>query len=54
MPSTNLMLGEWKSFGFGPGEVIFSMSIGYSDQEKSGRSKDEIKPTIENIVNWVK
>ena len=54
MPSPNLMLGEWKSFGFGPGEVIFCMSIGYSDQEKSGRSKDEIKPRIENIVNWVK
>lgn len=54
MPNPHLMLGEWKSFGFGPGEVVFCMSIGYSDQEKSGRSKDEIKPPIKNIVNWVK
>jgi hypothetical protein len=45
---------EWKSFGFKPGQVLFSMSIGYGNQEKSGRSKDELKPPIENILNWVK
>lgn len=45
---------EWKMFGFQPGQVLFSMSIGYSDQENSGRTKDEVKPPIDNILNWVK
>ena len=45
---------EWKMFGFQPGQVLFSMSIGYSDQEKSGRSEDEVKPPVENILNWIK
>lgn len=45
---------DWKTFGFEPGQVLFCMSIGYSNQESTQRVKDEIKPPIENIVNWVK
>ena len=45
---------EWRTFGFEPDQVLFSMGIGYSDQKKSGRADDEIKPLIKNIVNWTK